>query len=273
MKMRIKSLVPLLLLVLAGAAQGRDNEKRIFNGGPCAHDEFTFHVVLVGNGRVVCGGSPITQDWVLTAAHCNSSGLTAYLNYHPSHQPSVFAIAQTHIYIDGAQQRHDIMLLHLNRGTDRTVFPVAQLPPRHPDCRRPAVGAEIRWAAIVESTIVTQRPHQDARHGPAGGFEDINEVHNLLCGRVDVTACAGHPHYNPHAFPIPQPYFYDDAHVVCGQRGGVDGCRGNSGGGMLHNNILHGVLVYGNAGMVCGGPIGFMDICPYREWIHTRSGI
>ncbi|CAI5644069.1 unnamed protein product [Oreochromis niloticus] len=63
-------------------------------------------------------------------------------------------------------------------------------------------------------------------------------------------------------------------HWFCGQSPGKDICRGDSGGGVVHNGRIYGVSSFvGDPDFVCRAPAAFMDLCDpeYADW--TRKTI
>uniref|UniRef100_A0A8C4UH40 Peptidase S1 domain-containing protein n=1 Tax=Falco tinnunculus TaxID=100819 RepID=A0A8C4UH40_FALTI len=47
-----------------------EDESRIIGGRPCSINQRPFQVALIKRGQILCGGSLIDAQWVLTAAHC-----------------------------------------------------------------------------------------------------------------------------------------------------------------------------------------------------------
>lgn len=51
-----------------------DASRRIVGGKACSVSRWPWQVALIANGEQVCGGSLVTADWIVTAAHCFDSG-------------------------------------------------------------------------------------------------------------------------------------------------------------------------------------------------------
>jgi len=47
-----------------------EKHQRITNGQPAAACQFPWQVAIIIDDQYFCGGSLISKNWVLTAAHC-----------------------------------------------------------------------------------------------------------------------------------------------------------------------------------------------------------
>uniref|UniRef100_A0A3P9MT41 Peptidase S1 domain-containing protein n=1 Tax=Poecilia reticulata TaxID=8081 RepID=A0A3P9MT41_POERE len=125
-------------------------QKRIIGGQTCGDDERQYHVsIFVSKKKEVfmCGGSLISDQWVLTAIRkcfTEKSPITrlvsqiivfylprvneVHVGVHPIRAPKkTYTITQREIYRDGNGREHDIMLLKLSEKT--TIRPI-----KLPDC-------------------------------------------------------------------------------------------------------------------------------------------
>uniref|UniRef100_A0A3P9D6Y0 Peptidase S1 domain-containing protein n=1 Tax=Maylandia zebra TaxID=106582 RepID=A0A3P9D6Y0_9CICH len=84
-------------------------------------------------------------------------------------------------------------------------------------------------------------------------FLEPGESPSLHCAETEVVSCTDYQHW------------------FCGQSPGKDICRGDSGGGVVHNGRIYGVSSFvGDPDFVCRAPAAFMDLCDpeYADWIR-----
>ncbi|XP_042341713.1 trypsin I-P1-like [Plectropomus leopardus] len=251
----------LLLLLWVGVTVSTvvDLQKRIIGGQECRQDEGHYHVRLTerpGTKEPLCGGSLISDRWILTAAHCYEPGRTIYatLGVHPGPGKEVKITDDPVIFTDGDGRRHDIMLLKLPKKTDIT-------PIKLPDC---------------EHTPQVDYLVQMAGHGPTqmgSNSERGNDISDTLqCANIKVVDCQ----QLRNCLESNDPQFYADIeyqHWFCGQMPNVDISPGDSGGGVVFNGRIYGVIaIGGNYTHACVEAAGFMNVCEYMDWIEKNSG-
>ncbi|KAJ7382093.1 hypothetical protein OS493_037062 [Desmophyllum pertusum] len=118
-----------LLLLGVSYSQGCGNRpftSRVVNGEDAQPNSWPWQISLRVNGRHICGGSLITKDWVLTAAHCvqrnpRASGYTVVVGAHrrtgSTSVQQTFHLKQLfkHERFNMEKLRNDVALLQLER--------------------------------------------------------------------------------------------------------------------------------------------------------------
>jgi len=234
---------------------------RIMGGEPAPANAYPFMAsISVRNSNPrnghFCGGSFVTADWVLTAAHCVKADQAANIQvYGGSNELSsggrVYGVTRVivHERYDSITQENDIALLQLSqRAAVSTVSPL------------PAAEADRLAGAGTAATAIGW-----------GLTSEGGDVQNAL-RRVGVEIVSNQACNAPGAYAGG----ITDGMLCAGFRaGGRDSCQGDSGGPLVVSNgngtfYQAGVVSWGEG---CGQPNKYgvyTRVSAYRSWIADR---
>lgn len=233
------------------------HQHRITNGIVASRGQFPWQVNIITDNTWYCGGSVISNDWVLTAAHCGGLVYTVRFGANRLDSDEFGAlIGQStesilHADFDDVNLYNDIALIRVAIGYTDFIKPV-KLP-----CRNPNPPDFAGVTARVSGWGQTS----DAVAGVTAvlNYVDLSVITNAQCATVFGS--------------------YVISSTLCvSTLDGHSTCNGDSGGPLVteidgaYTQI--GVVSFAAAaGCELEYPAGFARVTSYLDWIETRSEI
>ncbi|XP_047635953.1 prostasin isoform X1 [Phacochoerus africanus] len=239
---------------------------RITGGSNSDPGQWPWQVSINYNGDHVCGGSLVSDQWVLSAAHCfprdhSTSGYEVKLGAHQldsySSSMTVRTVAQVVSHPSYLQEgsQGDIALLQLNSPVtfSRYIWPIC-LPAANASFPNGLQCSVTGWGHVAPS-VSLQRPRT------------LQQLEVPLISR-ETCNCL----YNIDAKPD-EPHFIQQDMLCAGYvKGGKDACQGDSGGPLScpagGHWYLAGIVSWGDA---CGAPNRpgvYTLTSTYASWIQ-----
>ncbi|XP_064011872.1 trypsin I-P1-like isoform X1 [Pogoniulus pusillus] len=242
----------ILLLAFVGVAVALpisgsdDDDDKIVGGYTCAQNAVPYQVSL-NSGYHFCGGSLISSQWVLSAAHCYKSRIQVQLGKH-----NLAATESTQQFINSAKViRHsgysaytldnDIMLIKL--ATAAKLNRAVQTVPLPTSCVEAGTTCLISGWGNTLSNGDSYPDDLQCLNAPVLSASDCSKAYpgqitsNMIC--------------------------------VGFLEGGKDSCQGDSGGPVVCNGQLQGIVSWGIGCANKGYPGVYTKVCNYVSWIKS----
>ncbi|XP_060948986.1 trypsin-3-like [Limanda limanda] len=239
----------LIFLALLGAAFAAAEDEKIVGGYECPRNSVPYQVSL-NAGYHFCGGSLISSQWVVSAAHCYMSRFQVRLGEHDisvnegTEQWIDSAKIVIHPQYDSYYFDNDIMLIKLSHpATLNSFVQTVALPTRCPvvdeDC------LESGWG-----------------NTSADGSDYPDRLQCLRQPIIDDSICSK-------AYPD-----LLTENMLCSgfMEGGASSCQGDSGGPLVCSGQLQGLVSWGYDCAMVGHPSVSTRVCRYNSWISSVMG-
>jgi secreted trypsin-like serine protease len=280
----------------AGSADGPaiDNDFRIIGGTVVTDPKaWPWQIALyrrVSGDKFVpggCGGSLISDRWVLTAAHCifpldlGGKALTehdvAVLEGTKSFKDGGRLLPVKRIEYpeyDGVRRVNDIALLELAQPAQSTPVPLAQ--PQNADLEKPGGNAVVTgWGTMqdadwdkIKKQYIHRQTHQPI---PADQVETI-DLRQVEVPLVGWEACRD-------AYKGKSKAEISKDNICAGvPEGGKDSCQGDSGGPLVIRNaenfyVQVGVVSWGGGCGMAGLPGVYTRVSAFEGWLREKTSI
>ncbi|XP_051550510.1 trypsin-2-like [Myxocyprinus asiaticus] len=236
----------LVLLVLLGAAFAQ-TDVWIVGGNECEPHSKPWQALVISSvGR--CGGSLINENWVVSAAHCyksSDSGIEVRLGKH-------------NIAVDEC--------------TEQTILSEHVIP--HPKYNPRPLDNDIMLIKLSKPATLNEYVQPvglPTSYPPAGTRCNVSGwgLTNISTGDVpDKLQCLEVPTVSDRDCNNSYPGFITESMFCAGYlEGGKGVCYGDSGGGLVCNGVLQGIV---SAGGICAGknqPGIYTKVCIFNTWI------
>ncbi|PBC27021.1 Serine proteinase stubble [Apis cerana cerana] len=234
-----------------------NQEDRIVGGRPTTPNKYPWVARLVYEGRFHCGASLVTNDYVITAAHCvrrlKRSKIRIVLGDYDQYvntdgkaiMRAVSAIIR-HKNFDMNSYNHDVALLKLRKSVkfSKRVKPIC-LPQKGSD---PAgkEGTVVGWGRTSEGGMLAGQVHE----------VQVPILSLIQCRKMKYRANR----------------ITDN--MICAGRGSQDSCQGDSGGPLLVQEgdrlEIVGIVSWGVGCGRPGYPGVYTRVSRYLNWINTN---
>ncbi|XP_040858365.1 cationic trypsin-like isoform X2 [Ochotona curzoniae] len=240
----------LIFLAFLGAAvafptSSDDDDDKIVGGYTCTAHSVPYQVSL-NSGYHFCGGSLISSQWVVSAAHCYKSSIQVRLGEHNinandgSEQYISSSKVIKHPSYSSSTLNNDIMLIKLSK----------------------AATLNSKVATVALPTSCASAGTQCLVSGWGNTLSSGSNMPSLL-------QCLNAPVLSDSTCKSSYPNQITSNMFCLGfLEGGKDSCQGDSGGPVVCNGKLQGIVSWGYGCALKNKPGVYTKVCNYVSWIQ-----
>ncbi|XP_058804495.1 transmembrane protease serine 9-like [Phymastichus coffea] len=209
-----------------------EDDRRIVGGYKTTISEHPYQVFLRYNGRYRCGGAILSEEWIITAAHCLKSVF-----------PSSLSIKAGSSTLSGRGQVKTAreIIVHEDYSARESDYDIAVIQLESP----------LQFNRNVQPIDLAS--HSDDYSDGSEATTSVTLLANSECqrlyGRKRITN-----------------------RMLCAGTGGSDACQGDSGGPLVQDGRLIGVVSWGFGCAEAAYPGVYTRVTALRAWISEKTG-
>ncbi|XP_032058360.1 trypsin I-P1 isoform X1 [Aythya fuligula] len=223
-----------------------DDDDKIVGGYTCTKNSVPYQVSL-NSGYHFCGGSLISSQWVLSAAHCYKFSIQVKLGEHnlATQEGTEQTISSSKVIRHSGYNAYtldnDIMLIKLSKAA--TLNSYVNTVPLPTSCVATGTTCLISgWGNTLSSGSL----YPDKLQCLKAPVLSSSQCSSAYPGRITSNMiCVGY------------------------LEGGKDSCQGDSGGPVVCNGQLQGIVSWGIGCAQKGYPGVYTKVCNYVSWIQS----
>ncbi|CAG9765097.1 unnamed protein product [Ceutorhynchus assimilis] len=227
---------------------------RIIGGSVAPRNAFPYQVALIINNSGFCGGSIISRNWILTAAHCVDTG-TRFQVIAGAHNPSTNEPSQVRM---AAKSR----VVHSEWNRSRLQNDIAVLEVPNIPIGKPGIDS-IRLAPSNAGTYAGSK-------SVLSGWGRTSDASTSIASKlqyVHLSIITNRVCQNSFGLNV------RTTNICTSGVGRVGACNGDSGGPLVVDGVEVGVVSFGNGNCERGSPTVYARVSSYRAWIKQNTGV
>lgn len=230
------------------------SDGRIVGGEDVEIENVPYQVSVLVRGRHECGGSIISDYWVLTAAHCTQLAQRMY----SVRAGTVWKNQGGTIYEVDKVINHEDYQLILNFPMNDIALLRLATPFVFSEACQP-IGLPNKGEKVEPETPTVVTGWGETKSSPFNG-----RLQMIVIPTISIESCR--EAYNFTKIPVEG--------RICAMTpdGSKDSCQGDSGGPMVVDKQLVGIVSWGIDCAVKGNPGIYTEVQHYRDWIEQITG-